>query len=496
MKTQYLRFTGIRKKLFLYYLITTLILGVTSVYSYQNAKTILARLKPIISDHVYLNDLNNEVNTLMMEVEKYLSTKSSEALLNYYTAYSSLEKKSASFSRDATYDEDSLMLKNIGNMIDGLLIETDFAVKAKRGRISSEYIAHFTRANEISEHIKYYVNNLLNRRLQDGSEKYMVITKNMTFLSYANILVIAVSIVINTLLAIVFTYRLTKPIIELAHSAEKISKGDFNIKSIGTATNDEVDILAKAFNKMVVNIRSYIDEIKKQAEVENKLKEQEMENLKMKSLLKDAELKSLQSQINPHFLFNTLNAASQLAMMEGADKSSEFIENIAELFRYNIRKLDEPITLEEEINYVEKYMYILKGRFGSKIEFSTNIDVDVLQVKVPCTIIQPIVENAFIHGLEKTDQDGKIILNVMRVEETILIEVIDNGVGMEEEKLEGFFSNGIKNAKTHRHASGIGMHNVIERLKLFYNITDSKEIIQVESEIGKGTKVTLRIPYY
>ncbi|MCC5911395.1 MAG: histidine kinase [Clostridiaceae bacterium] len=474
-----------RKKLILYYLIITLILGVTSVFSYYNARIVLRKFETIVIDYVYLNNLNNDVDLLMTEVEKYLTTKSSDALLNYYTIYNSLEKKSSEISRETTYNIDKLMLKNIGFMMDELLIETDHAIKAKRGRISNEYIAHFTRSYEISQHIKLYINKVLNNKLKEGSHKYSDITENMNFISYFNAIVILVSVVFNTFLTIIFTYRLTKPIIELAHSAEKIAEGDFDVEPIIIKTDDEVNILAKAFNKMTINIKSYIDEIKNQAEVEKKLKHQEMENLRMKSLLKDAELKSLQSQINPHFLFNTLNAAGQLAMMEGADASSECIEHIAELLRYNLRKLDEPVTLREEIKHVKNYMYILKMRFGDKIEFFTNIDERILDVEMPCTIIQPIVENAFIHGIENLERNGEIHLNIHKNGEKIFIEIIDNGVGMEEAKIK----------ISSKHASGIGMHNVIERLRLFYNIEAIQDVIEVESQVGLGTKVILKIPY-
>ncbi|KXG74709.1 Sensor histidine kinase YpdA [Thermotalea metallivorans] len=470
-------------------------LGITSLFSYYNAKIVLNRFHSIISDYVYLNSLNNDVNLLMIEVEKYLASKSSEALLNYYTIYNNLQEKSRNIPREAVYDLDRLMLKDIGYMIDNLLKETDSAVRAKRGRISSEYIAHFTRSNQISEYIKLYIHHLLNAKLQGGSQKYAMITKNMTFISYFNLLIIIGSVMLNIFLAILFTYRLTKPIVELSHSAERISKGDFDIEPVEIQTDDEIHILAKAFHKMVVNIRSYIDEIKRQAEIEKRLKEQEMQNLKMKNLLKEAELKSLQSQINPHFLFNTLNAASQLSMMEGADKASEFIENIAELFRYNLRKLDEPVTLGDEIKYVKNYMYILKTRFGNRIEFFTDIEERVLEAKMPCIIIQPIVENAFIHGLEHLEKNGEIHLNIKADGGKILVEVQDNGIGMDEKRVAAIIGADSSDDPSNRHVTGIGMHNVIDRLRLFYNISEIKDVIEIESKIGEGTKVILKIPY-
>jgi sensor histidine kinase YesM len=452
-------------------------------------------MNSVIVDYVYLNNLNNNVNELTAELEKYLTTKSSENLLNYYTYYNNLQEISYRIPREAAYDNDYLILKDIGYMIDGLLSETDSAVRAKRGRISSEYIAHFTRSNEIGEYIKQYIDKLMESKLQKGSDKYAAINKNMNYVSYINLFVIFAALLINISLAIIFTYRLTKPIIDLSQSAEKISKGNFDVELIKINTGDEVNVLADAFNKMVLSIKSYIDEIKKQAEVEKLLKEQEMQNLRMKSLLKDAELKSLQSQINPHFLFNTLNAASQLSMMEGADKASEFIESIAELFRYNLRKIDEPATLSDEIRYARNYMYILNTRFGNRIQYSTEIDESITDVKIPCTIIQPIIENAFIHGLQNLERDGLMRLTVRRRGEIIYIEVEDNGTGMDREQIESVLSLKRKDNMVKKHVSGIGICNVIERLQLFYNIQKVEDIIEIESEPGCGTRVILKIPY-
>lgn len=468
-------------------------MGITSFYSYYNAKSVINRLKSIFVDYIYLNNLNADVNMLETEVEKYLSTKSSDALLNYYTLYNKLQEQASAILNEKNYDQDGLMLKDIGNMIESLLNETDAAINAKRGRISSEYIAHFTRSNKISEYIKLYINNLLNSKLQEGSLKYASITKNMEFISYLNVFLIIGSILFNIFLAIFFTYRITKPLIDLSHLAVRVSKGDFDVRPLSIKTNDEINILAEAFNKMVVSIKNYIGEIKNQAEVEKKLKEQEMQNLKMRNILKEAELKALQSQINPHFLFNTLNAAAQLAMMEGADKSSEFIENVANLFRYNLKKLDTTVTLQDEINNVKTYMYILKTRFGDRVDFKVDVDEGVLDVEMPCTIIQPVVENAFIHGLEDTEKGGFIKLAVKKDNDKVLIEVIDNGIGMSEEKVRAILSADNEDLSK-RHVTGIGMHNIINRLRLFYNTSAIEDVIEIDSKIGEGTKVTLKIP--
>lgn len=489
-----LTFIGIRKKLIMYFLLTILLLGVISIFSYYNARVVLWNTNSIITDYSYLNNLNNDVNSLMTELEKYLTSASSENLLNYYTHYNKLQETSRRIPRAAERNNELLLLKDIGNMIDELLAETDNAVQAKRGRISSRYIAHFQRSNQISEYIKLYNDKLLDNKLKTGSEKYENINKTMNFISYLNLLIIIAAVLANIYIAVVSTYRLTKPISELSHSAEKIAEGDFDIELTQTHVGDETDILAGAFIKMVNSIKAYINELKSQAEVEKRLKEQEMQNLKMMSHLKEAELKFLQSQINPHFLFNTLNAAAQLATIEGADKSSEFIVSIANLFRYNLKNIDEPTTLEDEIQYVKYYMQILKTRFGSRIDFYTDIDETVLNMMVPRIVIQPIVENAFIHGLQNLERHGEIHLNVRKEGDYILIEVADNGMGMDSACIEAMLRFE-EDGNTHRkHVTGIGMRNVLYRLQLFFNIEDPRSLITVESKINRGTTVTLKFP--
>jgi sensor histidine kinase YesM len=478
----------------MYFLLTIALLGVTSIYSYYNAKTVLKSTNYIITDYVYLNNLKDDVNKMMTELEKYLTTPSSESLSNYYSFNNHLKEVTRQIPTTLEYDYEKLVLKDIGYMLDELMAESDKAIQAKRGRISSKYIAHFKRSDEISNYIKMYNTKLLDMKLKSGSEKVESINKNMEFISYFNILIIVVTILVNICIAIISTYRLTRPIAQLSHSAEKIAEGDFNIELTQTHTGDETDILASAFIKMVKSIRNYIDELKEHVEVEKKLKEQELHNLKMGSLLKEAELKFLQSQINPHFLFNTLNAASQLAMIEGADKSSEFMENIAQLFRYNLKNIEELVPLREEIEYVKNYMQVLKIRFGNRITFYSSIEESALNIKIPRITIQPIVENAYIHGLQDLERNGEIHLNVKSAGDFVLIEIIDNGKGMDATCIQGILGSKQEEVAFPKHVNGIGINNVLQRLQYLFNIADKHKLVNIESEIGFGTKVTLILP--
>jgi sensor histidine kinase YesM len=233
---------------------------------------------------------------------------------------------------------------------------------------------------------------------------------------------------------------------------------------------------------MRTNLRKLVLEIKQQSELEK--------------LLKELELRSLQSQINPHFLFNTLNTVSKMAYLEEAEQTSRLIEAVAALLRYNLGDLHGASTLRDEVRIVKEYFFIQKTRFGERIQFVTQIEKDCLDIEIPSLILQPLIENAFIHGVESLEENAVIRLHIHRHRDNIHIEVIDNGAGMDEatkEKLlwHGEGTHAIETEKATGQSNGIGVKNVIRRLQLFFQKDD---IVQIESQINMGTTFRLIIP--
>jgi sensor histidine kinase YesM len=222
---------------------------------------------------------------------------------------------------------------------------------------------------------------------------------------------------------------------------------------------------------------------------ENEIKEKE---LMMQSHLKDAQLKYLQAQINPHFLFNTLNAGVQLAMMEDAERTGIFLQNMAEFFRYNVRRNNQDATLGEEIHLVDNYMYILNVRFSGEILFEKDIDESLLNVRVPSMILQPIVENAVSHGIRGLDRQGRIELAVSESpdDQTIRISIWDNGAGMEEERIQQVLLGQVQENQSD--SNGVGLGNVIERLRLYFHDQAKLEIFSEGK--NKGTEILITIP--
>lgn len=486
-----------RRKLIFFFLLTTLIMGITSVYTYYNAQMFMRKTDSMFKDSITFNDLYNNVNAAETHLESFLSTKHSESLREYIKYSNQLRLKAEKILSEASSTENGLILKNIGNMILTYLGEADAAVSAKRGRNINEYTSRYMEASRIAGYINLYINKLDVAQLHANTSTYLAVSNRLNIMQLLNVGLIVGTVIFNIILIFWFTYRITRPIVSISQAADKISHGNFNIEQLSVDTDDEVSVMADAFNRMASSIKTYIDEIKEKAKLEGRLKQQEMQNLFMKNLLREAELHALQSQINPHFIFNTLNTGAQIAMLEGADKTCVFLENTANLFRYNLRRLDKPVTLGEEIDNINTYIYILKTRFTDRIEFEQDIDERVLDIKMPRMILQPLVENAFIHGIGDLENGGQITLRVEKNPDKAVVSIEDNGKGMDREKIESILKESLEQYDVTRvhentgHTNGIGLNNIISRLRLYFGKDD---IIGIYSSPGNGTRVVIELP--
>ncbi len=484
----------IRKRLIVYFAITTVLMGVANIYSYYSISLFTSTINTTFDGNVRLNNLHSSVYDLNRALGDYLASKYSRSLDEYYRYYDDLKLKSDTIAIDYS-DENALLTKDIKYMIQTLLEEADAAVTARRGRDINEYTLRYEESLNISDYITEYIEKLNSSLLMQNTKRYQKVTGNFQMVEIINIGLILAVVIFNIVLIMWFIYNVTRPISELSRTADEITHGNFDVPDVNVNSDDEMGVMAKAFNRMTGSIRQYISEIKEKAELESRLKQREMENLVMQRNLKEAELHALQSQINPHFLFNTLNVGAQLSMLEGADRACAFIENAAELFRYNLRNLDKPVTLGEEIKNIDNYIYILKVRFTDLVEYTAEVDERFLDVKVPCMILQPIVENAFIHGIGEMETGGRIGLKITGDTEYVNVSIEDNGKGMPEQKITEIMngeSRGRSEDMKHKgHTNGIGVYNILSRLRIFYGKDD---IMSIRSRLGQGTEFILRIP--
>lgn len=490
-----LRLNTIRRKMLVYFMITIILISIVSIFTFIMSSKFMQKMESMFVDGVALTELSETVTKVNVNLNNYLSTKHSDSLNNYLRYSDELREKAMDMNKGLSYDNNRLLLKDIAFMIETYLNEADKGIAAKRGRDIDEYLTVYTTTTQLESYIKEYINKVNYNEFNRNTREYLNIKNKLKFLQQINIILILDIIILSILIIYSTTYKMTEPIIKLSHNAEEIAKGNFDIDEVIVSTDDEIKVMAVAFNKMKSNIKEYIKKLRNTAEMEAKLMDQELQNLKMKNLLDNAELQALQSQINPHFLFNTLNAGVQLAMMEGADTTSSFLENMSALFRYNIKKLDNPVTLKEEIENIKSYSELLKVRFGDFIQFEFSVDNRISQIFMPPLILQPLVENACIHGIGDLEEGGIVRIVTRKEKEYGQIIIEDNGVGMKKDDIEKVLkvtseSKILQKAKK-GHTTGIGLGNVIHRLHLYFG---KEDVIKIISEKGMGTKIVINLP--
>lgn len=480
---------SIRGKLLLPLLAMIGVFALVSFFSYYSEQLLLRRINKLLTNNISLKDFSNNVDNLMISLEKYLISRNFDMLREYYRYSQEIDSE---YGNLAVIDENNanfLLLENVRYMTRSFLKVADQAEQAKRARDSTGYHRAFLEVTRYGVNIKWAIDRLITNQLEENSRQYLHISEELGFIQRLGLLLIIAALLFSGIITIWTSFGLTKPLRKLAETAGIISQGNLAVAPLEVSTNDEIAVVTSAFNEMTANITKLITEIKRQSNLEIRLQEQELQNLTMKNILREAELHALQSQINPHFLFNVLNAGVQLAILENAENTADFIDKVSSLLRYNLRKLDTPVTIQEEANHLETYFYILKTRYGKeRIRFALDIDPRVAEVQIPLLTLQPIVENALIHGVEDLEEGGLIEVKAFCQSDRVMIQVSDNGRGIDQKTLEKIQIGD----KMTGHTTGLGLQNVRERLRLFFN---GEDFFEIQSALRQGTMIQINLPY-
>lgn len=281
-----------------------------------------------------------------------------------------------------------------------------------------------------------------------------------------------VCIGLAVLVSVVIAFRITRPLRMLRTLMRKVERGDLNV-SVPVAHWDEVGQLGSAFNLMVSRL----------SELGYRLYETEIRE-------KDAEIAALQSKINPHFLYNTLGSISMYAEVEGNREVVKMTNNLSRLLRYSLSGRKEIVTLRDELEHVKGYMTIQKMRYEERIDFRLEADESLVDAPVIPLLIQPIVENAINHGLDKGIGSGLIRLSCSESQGILSIIVEDDGIGITGERLSDIRER-LSNNRDLGGTSGNGLMNVHRRIRLHYG---EQYGLQLESMPFQGLKVTIRMP--
>ena len=291
-------------------------------------------------------------------------------------------------------------------------------------------------------------------------------------LQTTNLFIGFIGILVVLLTSYFLSKQLTKPILHLFRSMEKVRDGDLSSR-VTVKSNDEIGRLSKLYNHMTEEVQTLI-----------------RRNYEEQLSKKEAQLQAIQAQINPHFMYNTLDTIYWMLVLEGQDKASELVVSLSEILRYSISSKDGSIvSLEREMQMVEYYKIIQTARFENKLSWHISIPDNVKSLYTPKMVIQPIVENAILHGMDVKKPILNISIEAFIEDDSLVIKVTDDGKGMSLEKVKNILEeNGIQESRSH---TGFGLPGVNRRIKISFG---EKYGLQIESFLDKCTCIKIRLP--
>ncbi|RKP51727.1 sensor histidine kinase [Cohnella endophytica] len=287
-----------------------------------------------------------------------------------------------------------------------------------------------------------------------------------------------INIILPTLIILGITRSLNIRLVRILRHMKKVKNQNFDTIKEGESDEDEIGQLTGEFNRMTLQVKSLIDDVYL-ADIQKKTLELER---------RQAQLNALQSQINPHFLFNALETIRMRSVIKNESETAKIIHNMAKIFRTSLTWSKDRVTVNEEMEFIVCFLEIQKYRFEDRLDYHLDIDPDVRTCIIPKMMFLPFVENASIHGIELLKSGGRIDVRIEREADDLIFSIRDNGIGMEEEKVKKFYDYLVSDEEI---GERIGVQNVIYRLKLIYG--DRFQLL-IDSAPMKGTFIRLRIP--
>ncbi|WP_263559948.1 sensor histidine kinase [Paenibacillus polymyxa] len=463
----------IRTKLLLFIPLLVVFANIIAYFVFQSGKVVQQSYDEMLGRILLIEQTSESAESNLNLLYTYLLNPRDDTGVQGPTEYQLKQLKGriqeVSDSTDPSFAEEDYM-----NLLATFLEQKQAAVLDAKAQDPQSAFEHYIEAEKTVSYIHEEGQRLIDAELAYYRPIIENIRNKNEQMNRLGVALFGMNALMGVLLAIWISRSITGPVGRLVRLAKRIATGDLNIES-QPRRDDELGVLADAILQMSADLSILI--------------EKDKQSLEMRRLVKELELLALQNQINPHFLFNTLNVLSKLAILEGAEKTSDLIVSLSNLLRYSLQKLDKPVTLQEELDHISEYVTIQQARFRDRIRFDLHFDASVLQQQIPALTIQPFIENAFLHGVADMENGAIITLTLLRAGEDVQIEISDNGKGMTEEtrlsvlRLEG----GAESSSS----TGLGMQNVFRRLQLFY---EKEGMVEIRSHIGLGTTITIRIP--
>lgn len=359
----------------------------------------------------------------------------------------------------------------------------------KQGRDNPNYVNDLYNIYDMQEYMLIYARNLMADTVEASSAEYQEKIPGLVRVPGLVIFAGCVLLAIIILLARLMNKTIIVPVMKLVGTSKRIAENDFHVEDIQVENEDELGELVRAFNKMKYATSEYITALEEKRKTLDLLHTEELEKLEVQSQLEVIKFDLLKSQVNPHFLFNTLNVIGGMANLEDAHTTEKMIKALSSLFRYNLKTDDIQVPLERELKVVEDYMYLQQMRFGDRITYDIECEADREKMLVPAFTFQPLVENAIMHGLSKKEEGGTVRIRIRKKKDKLYIFIGDTGKGIKAEELSALKTK-LKNLKSQEEHRGIGLGNIYRRVHAMY--PEGK--VEIYSKENAGTVVVIVIP--
>ena len=418
---------------------------------------------------VLVNNINDADTIQMIKMVKDLQTYKPIGYIRFGLKRNYIEKmaKNINFGSDGSvviFDENL-------NKISGIAHDSALSKLLKE----KPSIGNFSYSEGKNEYTAVHIHSDSTGWTTVGVIPLRYINKDLAGIQYLTVIIIVLTIIIGVTVSVIIAQSLILPLENTVNALEKFSRGDFAVR-LKENRCDEIGKLNRIFNKAIKEINELMQKVT-QSEILNK----------------EMEFKTLQSQMNPHFLYNTLDTINWLAFKEKQTEICNLVAAISSLIRASISNKKSIITIEQELDYVKNYIYIQHIRYKDRFDIIYDIDESLLKQAVPKLIIQPIVENAIIHGIENSKNKNLLYISVKRENGCIIIIVKDTGIGMTDEKVSELLKEPLNAEGDEQKAhTNLGLYAVHKRIQLMYGDLYG---LTVQSQAGEGTTVTLHIPF-
>jgi len=484
---------SIKRKLIFLFSLIIISISLLDIYTLINAFKYMQIYELDLKRNTAVFELNTNIKELNRLFEEYIISPEQKYISNFNrTVNTSWQNwntvlKIANTNRNAYFQISAIRYALIAYIANAENTIT------YRKNDENKFIESLLKTRRIYGYIENYLEELLKIRLQEESELHSYHVHRVSIIRIISFAGIVFFSIVFLIIGTFFSESVTRPIRQLAEISMRMAEGNLESTDYVIPNRDELGQLSESFNIMSRNIREMVKSLEDKVLIEKKLREDEVKLVEMDVRLKEAQFLSLQSQISPHFLFNTLNTISRTSMFEKAPNTVKLIDSLANILRYTLNNQNKIVSLSEELNVLDEYMYIQKVRYGERLFFEKKIKTDVSNIKIPIFTIQPIVENALKYGIEPQENGGRIILSVTDENNGFIkIQIYNTGPGIPEDKIKAIISgNSGKTAEYGEKSHGIGIFNVKKRLEIFFKGSEDFEII---SEQENGTSVVIRIP--